>query len=104
MRLRVWLLAAAVPVALSAASSPAEKPKPLVVWPGYTLEFPPDYCVEQRNGPDFHELHVRNRKADEQLVGIYCGHHPSFEPDCVKPAKKTRRLSGQRSGTSRQRR
>ncbi len=90
MRCRTVLLAVALVGLLPAARVRAANPTPVVIWPGYILELPPEYCVATQKGPDFDVLYVRERKLSPSgiLVGIYCGFAPKFKPGCAKPAKK----------------
>lgn len=95
MRFRSLLVSIAA-ILLSTVLVSAEKPKSLVVWPGYILDVPLNHCVEQRNGPDFHVLYVRDQQSSTHaiLAGIYLGFAPDFKPDCAKPATKTWSASG----------
>lgn len=85
------VLVSIVAVLLSTVLASAEKPRSLVVWPGYMFELPPSHCIETRNGPDFHVLYLRDRQSSTHIIlaGIYLGFAPSFNPDCAKPVTKT---------------
>ena len=82
-------------VLLSTVLVSAEKPKSLVVWPGYVFDVPPNHCIETRNGPDFHVLYVRDQQSSTHVIlaGIYLGFAPSFKPDCAKPVAKSWRAN-----------
>lgn len=82
-----------LPAVVVAAAGPA---KPLVIWPGYILALPPEHCVELSKGPDFDVLYVRARQAskDAILAGVYAGFAPSFEPECVKPTRRSWNANG----------
>lgn len=70
-------------------------PPTLVIWPGYTFELPANFCVHQDNGPDFHVLYVRDKTPEHvNLVGIYAGHAPNFEPGCAEPTDRTSTVNG----------
>jgi len=89
-------LSLAVLVFLPANSNPAASaPQALIIWPGYTFEMPAGFCVRQENGPDFHVLYVQDKTPKHvNLVGIYAGHAPNFEPDCVDPSDRTSTVQG----------
>lgn len=96
MRFRTVSLAIALVSLLPAARVRAGNPTPVVVWPGYILELPPEYCVATQHGPDFRVLYVRERRLSPSgiLVGIYCGFAPDFDPKCAKPVKKSWNAGG----------
>ena len=78
------LLAAAL--LLAGVSASPSTSQIITVWPGYTLQVPAGYCVDVDNGPDFDVFFVRESAGDRhQLVGVYAGYAPSFQPDDSNP-------------------
>lgn len=94
--LRALLLALAGLSVFTGDLASADKPKGLVIWPGYVVDLPANHCVTRQNGPDFHVLYLKDRQSPKHviLVGIYCGFAPGFHPDCVKPASRTWKANG----------
>ena len=95
MLLRTLSLAVLAFLLPSSSNPAATTPQALIIWPGYTFEMPDGFCVRQKNGPDFHVLYVQDKTPEHvNLVGIYAGHAPSFEPDCVDPSDHTSTVHG----------
>jgi hypothetical protein len=88
--------AAVAALLLPAGLAAAPPPKPLVIWPGYVFELPPDHCIDLSKGPDFDLLYVRARRSSREavLTGIYAGFAPSFEPECGKPTRRSWKANG----------
>jgi hypothetical protein len=96
MKLRTLPLTIAAQLLLTSALLSADKPKSLIVWPGYILDLPPNHCVEMSNGPDFHVLYLHDQQSPKHVIltGVCAGFAPNFEPDCAKPAKRTWTANG----------
>ena len=90
MRCRALLLTLAAQALLALAPLSAARCDSMVVWPGYILDLPPNYCVSTDHGPDFRVLYLRDRQSSQHVIlaGIYAGLAPDFRPDCTKPATR----------------
>src|SRR5262245_52082 len=80
---------------LATANHPAAAATTLTLWPGYTIDLPPGYCVALDRRADFDLVYFHDRQLPKGpiLVGIYSGHNPE-DLECPKATNKEWRANG----------
>jgi len=93
----VRVAALAVLAVLASCSTSADRVEPgerVVIWPGYSFEFPAGHCARRFSpADDFDVYRIRAKQPPDAplLVGIYAGFAPDFPED---PTAQTSTVNG----------